>query len=367
MLIINSPDQDTHTRTCLLQLAPQQITPLTLPATLFACVSAVVGTQSDEIKERIRNHPKLEEKKRADEMDEDDVAMFIIEKEASVDEADFLLRNMLEDKPCINIGQKNSKFIHTAAFCGSVKCLRALLENKAANVDMQNSVGETPLHHAADNNKAECVQLLLESNANVNLQTDYQKTPLHYAASVYHGNVKCAQLLLNRENVNVNLQDDEGETPLHCAVGVGNADCVSLLLNREDVKVNLQNDEGQTPLHIAASNGNVHCVRFLLNRTDAEVDLRDDEGQTPLHCATRLICLGHSECVSLLLNRGADVNLKNNKGRTPLHNAAHTGNVECVQLLLSKDANKHMIDKAGLTPLDYAIRNRNKDCIGLLN
>ena len=63
---------------------------------------------------------------------------------------------------------------------------------------------------------------------------------------------------------------------------------------------------------------------------------------------------GHTEIVSLLLDRGVDVNMMNNYGDTAIVLASSEGHTEIVSLLLDRGADINIRDNGGETVLDRA-------------
>lgn len=96
--------------------------------------------------------------------------------------------------------------LHIAATSGDLKIAEALIKG-GANINAQNTHGETPIRQAAQNDHIEIVELLCSFGANPNLDT-----PLHEAA--FRGNVALVQLLCDH-NANPNHLDKERSTPLH--------------------------------------------------------------------------------------------------------------------------------------------------------
>ena len=84
--------------------------------------------------------------------------------------------------------------------------------NSGADVNFQNSDGQTALHIAVYHANEDIVQLLLNSGADVNIQDKYGFTALHYA--VFTRNEEIVQLLLNSAAANTSLKDDQGKTAL---------------------------------------------------------------------------------------------------------------------------------------------------------
>ena len=86
--------------------------------------------------------------------------------------------------------------------------------------------------------------------------------------------------------------------------------------------------------------------------------------RSPLHLAS---CLGHHECVELLLKHGAHPNCWNiDKTITPLHCAASAASLQTIKLLVQAGAH---VDAgmstfgSGRTPLHYAVQSNSINCI----
>lgn len=77
--------------------------------------------------------------------------------------------------------------------CGHYEGTEYLLK-QGANPNITNSLGETPLHQAADNSQEKFARLLLEYKADPNAQQNDGDTPLHHAA--FRGDAKMLSLLM---------------------------------------------------------------------------------------------------------------------------------------------------------------------------
>jgi ankyrin repeat protein len=109
---------------------------------------------------------------------------------------------------------------------GSPKGVAELLLANKAEVNVRDSRGQSPLHHAVIIDDKDMVGLLLFNKADVNAKAIYDLTPLHLAAG--HGHKAVAEsLLANKAEVNAKLAD--GSTPLRLAVAKGHKDVAKLL------------------------------------------------------------------------------------------------------------------------------------------
>ncbi|KAK2711406.1 hypothetical protein QYM36_012550 [Artemia franciscana] len=175
--------------------------------------------------------------------------------------------------------------------------------------------GQTLLHHAVWEEKADVCKLLIKSGAELD------------ATNVY------------------------GETPLGTAIKTSNLDLVKLLL-----KLGANPNCGKC-LHLAVEKGRTDLCELLIDfgaKLDAtSVYVKDIRGRTPLHIAT---ATGNLNMCQLLISKGAALDVKDIRGRTPLHNAAERGNIDICQLLISKGAKVDAIDVYNQTPLHIAVK-----------
>jgi hypothetical protein len=124
---------------------------------------------------------------------------------------------------------------------------------------------------------------------------------------------------------------------------------------------------GKPPLHRAVFAGDIVALRRLLLSASGKVDVNEAGDTvnpfTPLQFAA---CLGHTECVRLLLGAGADPNacLTPNE-QPPLFLAALDGHAMAVALLLDAGADRDGPDNEA-TPLTQAATEGHIDCVRLL-
>ena len=138
----------------------------------------------------------------------------------------------------------------------------ALLFDCGALVWAPNSNGMTPLHYAAEDNRAGAMEALIGRGADPDARTGQGRTPLHIAAR--YGHLEAAQVLL-AGGADPNAATPQiGNTPLHLMAGHGEAAAVRILI-AAGADVNARNRSDVTPLYTAAKNNIPEVVQVLLD------------------------------------------------------------------------------------------------------
>jgi hypothetical protein len=192
---------------------------------------------------------------------------------------------------------------------GRPEAVMTLLANgadpRAADAD-----GNTPLHHAARSSDPGVAALLRDAAAELDVANHEGLTPLGVACAA--GNWRLARFLLERGA----RPAIEGGTPALLAAAGGDEDDpggVQLLL-RHKARVDARDRDERTALHVAAFQGHASIVAALLD-AGADVHARDAAGATPLLEAARG---GAAAAFEALLAAQADPKAVDGQGRSAL-------------------------------------------------
>jgi ankyrin repeat protein len=242
--------------------------------------------------------------------------------------------------------------LHRAAQEGYVGMIQALIK-AGANIDAKSLDGNTPLHDAVRERHVEAVKVLVNAGANINAKNKDDYAPLHlhlFNEKWFSWKVEIVEVLANA-GADVNIKNSEGYTPLHLAASNNKVEFIIALI-KAGANINAKNKDDDTPLINAARNGYVEAVQVLVN-AGADMNTKSSEyGSTPLNLAA---LYGRVGTVQVLVNAGANVNAKNNEyGNTPLHVAVLNGHVEVVRVLVNASADINAKNNKGETPQDVA-------------
>jgi hypothetical protein len=143
-----------------------------------------------------------------------------------VDNAD-RSRFFLNTKGYSQMFTKGVTGLHLASYFGLQAVFQLLFATAQFDINLQDSVGQTPLFWAVIEGHKGIVQLLLAiEKVNVDSIDRSGRTPLSYAAK--NGYEGIVQLLLATKKINVDSIDNHGRTPLSHAAGSGHKGVVRL-------------------------------------------------------------------------------------------------------------------------------------------
>jgi len=271
-----------------------------------------------------------------------------------------------------------------AALCANPKGVRVLVDAGSA-IGFQgdilhmrapimqaifNSQGKTALHYAIKNFKEECwiikcLEILLqfdERNSRycyLNSQDQYGNTALMIA--ILEDKAGCVDLLI-QAGADVNQSNKDGNTALMCAARCGLNQILQALITA-GAKLNPKYfSSGVSALMLAVSNNHLDCVRILI-RSGAQLNLQDNYQGTALMLAASY---DYPDCMRILIRSGAQLNLQDNRGKTALMLAAGNNHLDCVRILIQAGAQLNLQNNNGETALDYARYCWNSKCVTAL-
>ena len=277
-----------------------------------------------------------------------------------------------------SVDSHGQTLLHLAITQGRADLVQLLLEFEP-DVEAQSRSGSTPLEAAAASGEALIVELLLAHRASTERSQSSTLGPIHLAAR--GGHMEVLRLLLLK-GADADAITKDGNTALHLSAMERRRDCSRLLL-ASGARADVRNKNGDTPLHIAAGLGDEHMVKLLLQK-GANKDIRNRSGKTAYDVAaeyghTRLydaLSLGDNLCAAArkgevrtihkLLENGAAINGRDQHGWTALHRAAFKGRMEAVKALIEKGVDIDAREEDGYTGLHCAVESGHVDVIELL-
>jgi ankyrin repeat protein len=226
---------------------------------------------------------------------------------------------------------------------GHFQSLVCLIDECKANVNVVDNEGWTLLHVAASKGRTNFAKYLLERGVCPNAKDSVGNTALYYAANNDHA--ECAVCLLDITTA----QEADGVTPLHVAASRGNTATVCAIARPSTI--NAKTQFGFTAVCAAAMNGHVSVVKELAVQ-GANLELGTNNNFTPLHLASEA---GHFKVVQYLIKEcHVRAQAKTNQGCTALMCATQNCHVKIIKYLVKRGNSAPRLDSKCGTAIDLA-------------
>ena len=246
----------------------------------------------------------------------------------------------------------------------NIEIVEELLMRGLVDVDVRNSLGESPLLLAVKGGRLDLVEILL-STGKVDVNTRDRLGFFPLSSAILSVNEDIVERLLAVEGIKVDAASATGQTPLMCAALAQSRILVKRLLETCDVNVNAADKNGTTSIMISTDHGHARIVQLLLDTNQIEIDGKDNFGKTAFAQAAYK---GHKNIVKILLDTGKiDINSRDNTRFSPLMHAASQGHTEVVELLLTNNnVEVDIADNFQRSALMYAAKNGFRRIVHLL-
>ena len=242
---------------------------------------------------------------------------------------------------------------------------------EGVSVDQQDHFGASPLHWAAENDRRDIVQALLDHGARTDLlDRDGQSAldvALHLgrievADTLRAANARAHGILIRdkplefldnflAEGANVNAKGRYGSTPLNAALWQFNVE--GLERHRRALT------------KFSPMDRQVSRVRWLLEN-GASPSYADGVEQQPVHEAMAYCQVDWLPVLRLLVAAGANLNAAERDGNPVLHTPILCDSAEVVRWLLANGADANPVDRCGLTPLADRLHELSSETVHAL-
>lgn len=210
--------------------------------------------------------------------------------------------------------------LHRACMNGHYEIVAVLLE-KGAHVNVQDSEGNTPAHLCIkDNIEIKVLEVLMEHGASFAIVNKEHESLLHVAAQSSRPDVLAFLLTKDPTHEHRNMRTKDGKSLVLCALAspIKSLEMVELAGSATSVsEILASNEGGETGLHLTTKESDLERVKYFLDK--GNLNERTTDGLTALHFAA---FGGDVATTKLLLSRGADISMVTDKDDTPLHFAA---------------------------------------------
>eukprot|EP00873_Tetraselmis_striata_P044308 jgi/Tetstr1/464572/TSEL_009328.t1 len=166
----------------------------------------------------------------------------------------------------LHVLDKEGRTILHAACASGTPGRRMIVEemlDRGLSADALDASGLSALHHAAKAGNLGCVEELLRQGCQTAVRGGpTSASPLHVAAQ--RDRAEVCEMLANADPGLLEMRDAQGRTALHCAAECGSPQATAVLLDLGMSAAAVDNGK-QTPLHLAAAAGNVEVTACLVD------------------------------------------------------------------------------------------------------
>ncbi|XP_066957092.1 serine/threonine-protein phosphatase 6 regulatory ankyrin repeat subunit B-like [Macrobrachium rosenbergii] len=253
--------------------------------------------------------------------------------------------------------------------------LVAPLVSAGADANAKDSLGLTPLIHAARESHGKVLRELVKAGADINAtasEKEMRNSVLH--TCTMKSDEESVSFLLSQKGVNVSPQDDSGYTPLHVAAVVNNVRIINLLVDAGADR-NLRTVHGCTPLHIASMSGSLEAVKRLLelkfdiyavdNEGRTACDLADERGMSEVYWFF-IKKAGQIEKTILTPPQKSEQSYEIEEWILDWATSGHNDTLPMLQYNHPSQVDSYYQDKRGYTILHMAAEKGNRDMLQLL-
>lgn len=267
--------------------------------------------------------------------------------------------------------------LHLAMQTGNPRLVQMLVETPGIDVTRLNDQGNAPHEMYPDENRNECLAVLLKHPTVRDWYVPTDPRPLIC-------NLTDSEACIYAEGgADANKCTARGTRPLHLAAWSEHIPMLEALINVPGIDVNMADPDGRTPLHYATTMNQHESIITLLGKGGADSRVRDHLGHAPLHALAYSYCImkapgeysADTEYVTdmyrttleIYKSFGVDLNMRNAQGQTLLLMALFEQNPVLLSVLLADESvDVNAVDENGYTALHWAVLLDDRNAAELL-
>ncbi|XP_077302598.1 transient receptor potential cation channel subfamily A member 1-like isoform X1 [Arctopsyche grandis] len=229
-------------------------------------------------------------------------------------------------------------------------------------MNKQDSLGNTPLHLAVENDAIEAIRFLLEIPVDTSVLNEKKQAPIHLATELNRVETLRA-MSPYRQVIDIQQGGEHGRSALHLAAIYDHEECATILISEFGASPRRPCNNGYYPIHEAAKNASSKTMEVFLQWGESEgcsreemISFYDSEGNVPLHSAVHG---GDKRAVELCLKSGAKISTQQHDLSTPVHLACSQGALNVIKLMFGMQPSEKIAclmscDIQKMTPLHCA-------------